>query len=229
MNKLESCTTKRTGLIENFISNMKCDSKKTSKNVFSENTDNKERTSKMTSAEDHQSVSMDSIHNTEIKPTENKIRSKSVNLFKPKEKKLNFKQQPAQLTSVITPSVTLHQYLNNIKLSEIDPAFLNALPADLRQELENELKAKEYENKNKSESIEHKNTTAIMEITITEESSRLYQHVHADQMKEFVEEWVTTENEPKNCDNIMVSEYLCNLIKDKKTEDAYEILRKLYR
>lgn len=222
VNKLESCTTKKTGLIENFISNMKSDTKINDNNLSNEKTDNEEKLSKITDTKNNQKSSI--MNNIKLKPIENQTQSNTMNFFKPEEKSYHSKQQTSTVQS--TSNVMPHQSLVNIKLSQIDPEFLNALPPDLRQELENDLKVNEHQN---SVSTEHENITATMENTMTEESSRLYQHVHVDQMKEFVEEWVTTENEPKTCDNIMVSEYLCNLIKDTKTEDAYEIIRKLYR
>lgn len=217
INKLESRTVKGTGRIENFILNMKSEPKKNPISL-NENIDcNKIKSLKISKSKSHQSSSILYTHNTEIMPTINKS-TIVTDFFKPKKDKLS--QQPH--TSKSTTNIP-HQSL--IKMSQVDPEFLDALPTDLRQEIENELKANEQRF---SESIEHKDTAPI-EVTMTEESSKLYQYVHVDQMKEFVEEWVATENEPKTCDNIMVSEYLCNLIKDTKTEDAYEIIRKLYR
>lgn len=181
------------------------DSKITSKKVIETN-------SYQSSIENPQNIKIISIDNSN-KPTTLK------DFFKPKD--LYFKEHPSYSKS--TPSIS-YQSLIDIKMSQIDPAFLDALPADLRQELENELKANEFEN---VQSVQRKKPT--MDVTMTEESCKLYQHVPVEQMKEFVEEWVNTENEPKLCDNVMVSEYLCNLVKDAKTEDAYEIIRKLYR
>ncbi|XP_027854232.2 DNA repair protein Rev1 [Aphis gossypii] len=211
MNKLESRIVTGPGRIENFISNMKSEPK-INHTLVNENTDNdKIILTKVSKPKSHQSSS-----------TENINKSKSVmDFFKPKED-LNSKNQ---LKSSNSKSIVPCQSLVNIKMSQVDPSFLDALPADLRLELENELKS--HENLN-STFIENQNSP-IMEVTMTEESSKLYQHVQIDKMKEFIEEWVVTENEPKMCDNIMVSKYLCNLISDAKTEDAYEIIRKLYR
>lgn len=212
INKLESRTITGPGCIENFISNMKSEPKR-NQISFNKNTDSdKIISTKICKPKSNQNTS-----------TENRNPPKSVmDFFKPKEKDLNFKKQPK--TSNFTSNIP-HQSLVNIKISQVDPSFLDALPADLRLEIENELKANEHQN---SLSVANENSSA-MEITMTDESSKLYQHVQIDQMKEFIEEWVVTENEPKMCDNIMVSEYLCNLVKDAKTEDAYEIIRKLYR
>lgn len=211
MNKLESRIVSGPGRIENFISNMKSEPK-INHTLVNENTDNdKIILTKVSKSKSHQSSS-----------TENVNKSKSVmDFFKPKED-LNSRKQ---LKSSNSKSIIPCQSLVNIQMSQVDPSFLDALPADLRLELENELKS--YENQN-SPFIENQNSP-IMEVTMTEESSKLYQNVQIDQMKEFIEEWVVTENEPKMCDNIMVSKYLCNLISDAKTEDAYEIIRKLYR
>lgn len=221
INKLESRTVKGTGRIENFILNMKSEPKN-DPNSLTENTNyNKIKSLEISESKIHKSSSTVFTHKTEIIPTTNSNKSKTVpNFFKPKKEKLS--QQPQ--TSKSTTNI-LHQSFVNIKMSQVDPEFLDALPTDLRQEIENELKANEQQF---CKSTEYENTTP-MDATMTEESSKLYQHVQVDQMKEFVEEWVVTENEPKTCDNIMVSEYLCNLIKDTKTEDAYEIIRKLYR
>lgn len=211
MNKLESRIVTGPGRIENFISNMKSEPK-INHTLVNENTDNdKIILTKVSKPKSHQSSS-----------TENVNKPKSVlDFFKPKED-LNSKKQ---LKSSNSKSIVPCQSLVNIKMSQVDPSFLDALPADLRLELENELKSHENQN---SPFIENQNSP-IMEVTMTEESSKLYQNVQIDQMKEFIEEWVVTENEPKMCDNIMVSKYLCNLISDTKTEDAYEIIRKLYR
>ncbi|XP_026811513.1 DNA repair protein REV1 isoform X2 [Rhopalosiphum maidis] len=196
MNKLESRIVTGPGRIENFISNMKSEPK-----INHISLNEKIISTKVSNHKSHQSS------------TENLNKPKSVmDFFKPKD--LNSKKQ---LKTSNSKSIIPHKSHVNIKISQVDPSFLDALPADLRLEIENELKS--YENENSS----------IMEVTMTEESSKLYQHVQIDQMKEFIEEWVVTENEPKMCDNIMVSKYLCNLISDAKTEDAYEIIRKLYR
>lgn len=177
---------------------------------FSKNTDRKIVESKIDNS---------SSVNTEIISIENNIKPKTVlNYFKPKEG--NSRYTLLSNTSQSTSNIS-HQSVVNIKLSQVDPSFLDALPTDLRKEIENELKNNEHR---RSLPLENE-----IELTMTEESSKLYQHVHVDQMKEFVEEWVITEDEPKMCDNIMVSKYLCNLVKDAKTEDAYEIIRKLYR
>jgi len=209
INKLESRTITRTGRIENFISNMKSEPK-INQIYLNKNTDNDKITStKFSELQSHQSS------------TENCNKPKSViDFFKPKD--FNSKKQPKTSNSKSNNS---HKSLVNIKISQVDPSFLDALPADLRLEIENELKANENQN---SVTATNENSST-MEVTMTEESSKLYQHVQIDQMKEFIEEWVLTENEPKTCDNIMVSKYLCNLVKDTKTEDAYEIIRKLYR
>jgi len=213
VNKLENRTSKKTGLIENFISNMKSDP---NKNSVSSN-ENKTTLLETIDSKSRPSSAVDT-HHTEIIPTNNDNKSKIVNFFEPKRNNSNFKKQP----STTSDSLHGHQLVVGIKMSQVDPEFLSALPPDLRQEIENELKANEL-CKN-VETVKHKNS-----VTMTEESSKLYQNVHVDQMKDFVEEWVATEKEPKTCDNIMVSEYLCNLIKDSKTEDTYEIIRKLYR
>lgn len=223
INKLENHTAKQNKCIENFISNMKS-KQKTFEISCNEITVNpKIISTEIIESKCHQSFSTINIHNKEIKFTKNSNNLKTVkDFFKPKEDKLNSKNQSK--TSVSGSNIPYQSFVN-IKMSQVDPSFLNALPTDIRQEIENELKSNESQN---SLSIEYENTS-VMEETMTEESSKLYQHVHVDQMKDFVEEWVATENEPKTCDNIMVSEYLCNLIKDTKTEDAYEIIRKLYR
>lgn len=196
MNKLESRIVTRAGRIENFISNMKSDK------IISTN---------VSEPKSFQCSSTDYLN----KP-------KSVmDFFKPKEDLKSKKHLKVSNFKSNSP----HESLANIKMSQVDPSFLDALPADLRLEIENELKANENLN---SLTIPNENSS-IMEVTMTEESSKLYQHVQIDQMKEFIEEWVVTENEPKTCDNIMVSKYLCNLVRDAKTEDAYEIIRKLYR
>ncbi|VVC24976.1 Hypothetical protein CINCED_3A018327 [Cinara cedri] len=218
INKLESrIKVKGVGCIENFISNMKSVTKKNQISL-NEYTDNNKI---MTKSKRHQKESNVDIQNKKILSTEKNINKPKtvVDFFKPKEENLNtYKQSTSRIQN---------ESVVNIKLSQVDPEFLNALPLDLRQELENELKANEPPN---SLSVEHEITTSNeLEITMTEESSKLYQHVQVNQMKDFIEEWVTTENEPKMCDNIMVSKYLCNLVKDSKTVDAYEIIRKLYR
>uniref|UniRef100_A0A2S2NWZ5 DNA repair protein Rev1 C-terminal domain-containing protein n=2 Tax=Schizaphis graminum TaxID=13262 RepID=A0A2S2NWZ5_SCHGA len=209
MNKLESRIVTRPGRIENFISNMKSEPKINHISLNESIDNDKIISTKVSNHRSHQSS------------TENLNKPKSVmDFFKPKD--LNSKKE---LKTSNFKSIIPHKSLVNIKMSQVDPSFLDALPADLRVEIENELKS--YENQN-SLLIENENSST-MEVTMTEESSKLYQHVQIDQMKEFIEEWVVTENEPKICDNIMVSKYLCNLINDAKTEDAYEIIRKLYR
>lgn len=216
INKLENRIIKETGRIENFISNMKSDPKANHISLC-ENIDYNKIIS--TNAEEFNSRSMINTTNTEINS-----KPKTVMDYFTKSKEDSFiqssKNQPT--TSKSTSDVP-YQSLVNLSMSQIDPAFLDALPADVRQEIINELKA------NSHNSIPKNHENSSMEITMTEESSKLYQQVHVNQMKEFVEEWVATENEPKVCDNIMVSEYLCHLVKDTKTEDAYEIIRKLYR
>lgn len=216
INKLENRSIKEIGRIENFISNMKSNNK-LQKNQISLNNKN------ILSTEIAESkIQNSSLVNTEIISAEKSNKSKTVmSYFKPKEGNSSTTQQS---TSSQSTSNIPYQSIVNIKMSQVDPSFLEALPADLRIEIENELKNNELQN---SRTLENEN--ASIELTMTEESSKLYQHVHVDQMKEFVEEWVTTEDEPKICDNIMVSKYLCNLVKDTKTEDAYEIIRKLYR
>lgn len=212
VNKLENRTLKKTGLIENFISNMKSDPKQ---NPISSNK-NKTILLETIDSKSPPCSAIDPYH-TEIIPTDDD-KSKTVNFFEPKRNNSNFEKQP----STTGDSLHGHQLFAGIKMSQVDPEFLSALPPDLRQEIENELKANEH--CQNAETIKHINS-----VKMTEESSKLYQNVQVDQMKDFVEEWVTTEKEPKTCDNIMVSEYLCNLIKDSKTEDSYEIIRKLYR
>lgn len=216
INKLENRTVKGIGCIENFLSNMKFEPKE-NKIFVEQNSDNNRMTSKkIAESKSHEDSSIINNKNTNIIYIDNKNNPKTI--------------EPIDLCSKVQPSSSKstsgisHQPLVDIKMSQIDPAFLDALPAEVREEIENELKANEHKN---SLSIQHKKTS--MDDTMTEESSKLYQQVHVDQMKEFVEEWVNTEHEPKVCDNIMVSEYLCNLVKDVKTEDAYEIIRKLYR
>jgi len=212
LNKLESRTVTGAGRIENFISNMKSDTKR-NHIPLNENTDN----DKIISTKVSEPISLQGSS------TDNFNKPKSVmDYFKPKEE-LNSKKHPKISNSNF--NIPHNPLVNNIKMSEVDPSFLDALPADLRLEIENELKANENQN---SLTVENENPST-MEVTMTEESSKLYQHVQIDQMKEFIEEWVVTENEPKTCDNIMVSKYLCNLVRDTKTEDAYEIIRKLYR
>lgn len=206
INKLESRAVKRNGCIENFISNMKTEPKKNQISL-KENSDEYKNISETKNCQ--------SSSNAETTCSENNKPKTVPDFFKPKENNLSS-------TSKSSSNIS-HQSLINI--DQVDLSFLEALPADIRQEIENELKANKRQN---SLSVEHENTSN-MEITMTEESSKLYKHVHVGQMKEFIEEWVATENEPLACDNIMVSEYLCNLVKDAKTEDAYEIIRKLYR
>jgi len=224
MNKLECRIVKGTGCIENFISNMK--SKKNKSQTFlNENTDSNKMISKIAEPKNHQvSSTINTRQTTEIISTKHNKPKTVIDFFKPIKENLNTKKLTTH--SNLTSNI-LHQSLVNINMSHVDPAFLDALPTHLRQEIENELNTNKHQNNNfsstKYEDIEP------TDVTMTEESSKLYQHVNVDQMKEFVEEWVTTENEPKTCDNIMVSEYLCNLVKDTKTEDAYEIIRKLYR
>jgi len=211
INKLESRTVTRAGRIENFISNMKSDTKIENLSHNKNNDNDKIISTKVSEPKSIQYSSTDNFN----KP-------KSVmDFFKPKED-FNSKKNPR--ISNFKSNIP-HESLVNIKMSQVDPSFLDALPADLRLEIENELKANENLN---PLTIPNENSS-IMEVTMTEESSKLYQHVLIDQMKEFIEEWVVTENEPKACDNIMVSKYLCNLVRDTKTEDAYEIIRKLYR
>lgn len=219
INKLENRTVKGPGCIENFLSNMKFEPRENQ--IFSnENTDNNQIISKQIKESKIHQRSSENNQRTKIITIDNCNKSKSVvDFFKPND--LFSIKQPS--TSKSAPSFS-HQSTVELCMSQIDPEFLDALPADLRREIENDLKANERQN---PLSKQYKNST--VDATMTEESSKLYQHVHVDQMKEFVEEWVDTENEPKMCDNIMVSEYLCNLIKDAKTEDAYEIIRKLYR
>jgi len=225
MNKLECRTVKATGRIENFISNMKSEKNK-SQTFFNENTDsNKVISTKIAEPKIHQvSSTVNTRKNAEIISTKHNKPKTVMDFFKPQKENLNTKTQTTRSNST---SNIPHQSLVNIKISHVDPAFLDALPAHLRQEIENELNANEHQNNNFSPT-EHEDIVTT-DVTMTEESSKLYQHVNVDQMKEFVEEWVTTENEPKICDNIMVSEYLCSLVKDTKTEHAYEIIRKLYR
>lgn len=222
INKLEShIKVKGTRCIENFISNMNSVPKE---NLISHN--KYLNNNKITESKRHQNYStVVNTQNEKISPKKKTYKPKTViDFFKPRDGNLNTNKQ---LTVLQSTSCVPNQSLINIKLSQVDTEFLNALPPDLRQELENELKTNELSN---FVTVEHENTTLKkMDVTMTEESSKLYQHVQVIQMKEFIEEWVTTENEPKICDNIMVSKYLCNLIKDTKTEDAYEIIRKLYR
>lgn len=223
INKLENYAVKQNKYIENFISNMKSESKKNEISCNEIQVCPKSISTKVTKSKNDQSSSTINIHNKEIKSIKNINNLKTVkDFFKSKEEKLNSNNKSK--TSMPTYNIP-HQSFVNIKMSQVDPSFLNALPIDIRQEIENELKANESQ---KSFPVEYK-STSLMEVTMTEESSKLYQHVNVNQMKDFVEEWVNTENEPKTCDNIMISEYLCNLIKDTKTEDAYEIIRKLYR
>ncbi|XP_050425232.1 DNA repair protein Rev1 isoform X2 [Adelges cooleyi] len=186
INRLESRTLKRSGRIENFISNMKFLPNHTSPGIDANLV---VRLPKLTEANAIHNLPSEAMKNTEL--SNNSKSKKIVEFFQPK----NYKPD--------------------------NPLFLEALPEDLRLELENELK---YQEQTHVTETNEKNVT-----TISEESSRLYQQVHIDQMKEFMEEWVSTEHEPKDCDNIMVSEYLCSLIKDTRTTDAYELLRKLYR
>ncbi|CAI6345542.1 unnamed protein product [Macrosiphum euphorbiae] len=211
MNKLESRNVTGAGRIEHFISNMKSDTKRN--NIPpNENTDNdKIISTKVSEPRSLQSSSTDGC---------NKPKS-VIDFFKPKEE-LNSRKH---IKTSNSKSNIPHESLVNIRMSQVDPSFLDALPTDLRREIENELKA----NKNQNSLFDENENSSTMEVTMTEESSKLYQHVQIDQMKEFIEEWVVTENEPKTCDNIMVSKYLCNLVRDTKTEDAYEIIRKLYR
>lgn len=226
INKLESHTkVKGIGHIEHFIANMKSVPKKNQISL-NECIDNDKITSTIVAeSKIHQNYSTVNIQNKKMSTEDKSIKPKTVmDFFKFREENINTNYQ---LTIPQSPSRIPNQSHVNIQLSQVDPEFLNALPPDLRQELENELKTNEPPN---YLPIVHENTVSKeMEVTMTEESSKLYQHVQVNQMKEFIEEWVTTENEPKKCDNIMVSEYLCNLVKDKKTEDAYEIIRKLYR
>jgi len=211
MNKLESRTITRAGRIENFISNMKSDTKIENLSL-----------SKTTNNDKIISTKVSEPKRFQCSSTDNPNKPKSViDFFKPKED-LNSKKH---LKISNFKSNSPHKSLVNIKMSQVDPSFLDALPADLRLEIENELKA----NENLNSLTTPNENSSILEVTMTEESSKLYQHVQIDQMKEFIEEWVVTENEPKTCDNIMVSKYLCNLVRDTKTEDAYEIIRKLYR
>lgn len=212
MNKLESRTVTEAGRIENFISNMKSNTK-TNHISLNENSGNDKIV--LTKVSEPKSLQSSSTDNC------NKPKS-VIDFFKPKED-LNSRKHNIKTSN--PKSNIPHEPLVNIKMSQVDPSFLDALPTDLRLEIENELKANENQN---SLYIENDNSST-MEVTMTEESSKLYQHVQIDQMKEFIEEWVVTENEPKLCDNIMVSKYLCNLVRDTKTEDAYEIIRKLYR
>lgn len=216
INKLENRTVKGIGCIEHFLSNMKFEPK-TNQIILEQNSNNRITSKKIVESKSHQSLS--TINNQNINKSIDKIKPKIVEFIKPMN--LCSNEQPS--SSISTPGIS-HRSIVDIKMSQIDPAFLDALPANLRQELENELKANEHEN---LLPIQHKNTS--IDDTMTEESSKLYQHVHVNQMKDFIEEWVDTEHEPKVCDNIMVSEYLCNLVKDAKVEDAYEIIRKLYR
>lgn len=222
VNKLENRTLKKKGLIENFISNMKSNPKQnpisSNKNIV----DNKTTLLETTDSKSHQSSAVD-IHHTETISLDNDIKTKTVNFFEPKGDNSNFEKQP----STTSDSSHERQSIIDIKMSQVDPEFLSALPTDLRLEIENELKANEH--RQNTESLNNRSSMTTMEITMTEESSKLYQNVHVDQMKEFIEEWVVTENKPKTCDIIMVSQYLCNLIKDSKTEETYEIIRKLYR
>jgi len=220
INKLESRAVKGTGRIENFISNMKSE-QNTNQTFLNENTDcNKVILTEITEPKNFQISSTINIHNTEIIPTKNNKLKTVMDFFESKKENVNSKNQ-TNSNSIFNIS---HQSCN-IKMSRVDPTFLNALPAHLRKEIENELKSNKHQNI--FSLVKYKDKT--INTTMTEESSKLYQHVNVDQMKEFIEEWVTTENEPKTCDNIMVSEYLCNLVKDTKTENAYEIIRKLYR
>lgn len=191
---------------------------------LSENIDNNKILSTNVGEPNNQSII--NTTNKEIISTEINNKPKTVMDYFIKSKKENFMEGSSKNQSMTSKSTSHvpHQSLDNISMSQVDPAFLDALPGDVRQEIMNELKANKRQN-----SVSKDGENISMEITMTEESSKLYQHVHVNQMKEFVEEWVTTENEPKACDNIMVSEYLCHLIKDTKTEDAYEIIRKLYR
>lgn len=215
VNKLESRTVKKAGRIEEYLSNMKSDPKQ-NQILFNENTNNKTiMPLKIKNSKCQQSSSAINTH------MENNNKSKMTAFLKPKENSSSEKQQ-----SISKTLSHVHQSFVNFKMSEVDPAFLDALPPDLRQEIENDLRSNYIQNE---ASIKCENTTSTMEIMVTKESSKLYQLVHVDQMKEFIEEWVATECEPKMCDNIMVSKYLCNLIKDGKTEEAYEIIRKLYR
>lgn len=214
VNKLESRTVKKAGRIEDYLSNMKSDSKQ-NQIVFNKNTNNK--TIMPLKIKNYKCQQSSSAINTHM---ENNNKSKMTAFLKPKENSNSEKQQ-----SISNTSSHVHQSFVNFKTSEVDPAFLDALPPDLRKEIENDLRS--YHVKNEV-SIRCENTPT-MEIMVTKESSKLYQLVHVDQMKEFIEEWVVTECEPKMCDNIMVSKYLCNLIKDGKTEETYEIIRKLYR
>ncbi|XP_022180311.1 DNA repair protein REV1 [Myzus persicae] len=212
MNKLESRTVTAAGRIENFISNMKSDTKRNHISLIENTNNDKIISTKVSEPESLQGSSTDNFN----KP-------KSVmDFFKPKEDLNSKKHLKISNTKF---NISHKSHVNNLKMSQVDPSFLDALPADLRLEIENELKANENQN---SLTVANENSSP-MEITMTEESSKLYQHVQIDQMKEFIEEWVVTENEPKTCDNIMVSKYLCNLVRDTKTEDAYEIIRKLYR
>lgn len=221
INKLESRAVKAIGHIGNLISNMKSEQNKNQK-FLNDTTDcNKMILTKFEESKSHQVSSIVNTRNEEIISTKQKKPKTVIDFFKSNKESLNSKKQ----TSSNFISNISHQSLD-IKMSHVDPEFLDALPADLRQEIESELKANEHQNN--FSPVEHEDTGTI-DITVTEESSKLYQHVNVDQMKEFVEEWVTTENKPKTCDSIMVSEYVCNLVKDSKTEDAYEIIRKLYR
>lgn len=220
INKLENRSVKeKTGCIENFLSNMKSKYELINNQVsFNKNT----YKDKIILTKIGESKIKNSSVNAEIKSVENSNKPKTVlNYFKPKDGNSGYTQQ---LTTSQSSSNIPHPSIVNIKMSQVDPSFLDALPADLRKEIENELKNNELHN-----SVTSENESESMELTMTEESSKLYQHVHVDKMKEFIEEWVVTENEPKICDNIMVSKYLCNLVKDNKTEDAYEVIRKLYQ
>lgn len=220
INKLESRTVRNGGCIKNFISNMKLEYNQ------NQNSSNQDASNNIAESNTHQRSSIINIPKTKSTSTGNSNKSKSVvDFFKPKEGTSNSKKQTITTLSISNNNDSHQPTLTNLRMSQIDPSFLDAMPADLRREIENELNANEPQNyvPTEQENLE------TMEVTMTEESSRLYNCVHVDQMKEFIEEWVTTEHEPKTCDNIMVSEYLCNLVKDSKTENAYEIIRKLYR
>ncbi|XP_050522654.1 DNA repair protein Rev1 isoform X2 [Daktulosphaira vitifoliae] len=209
INRLERRTIKKGGQIEHFITNMKIRQDHNPLN----NIQIEFKPPKSADLNDFDKLSYkfnkstSSISSEKSKPI--------VKMFKSIESKSNKNSSPLLHSNT-------YQSLNNINVSQVDQSFLEALPEDIRLELENDLRI--YKKNELFNGNNNLNTNNIFE-----DSSKLYQQVNIDQMKEFMDEWILTELEPKDCDNKMVTEYLCCLIKDNRMEDAYELLRRLYR
>ncbi|XP_026280569.1 DNA repair protein REV1 [Frankliniella occidentalis] len=122
----------------------------------------------------------------------------------------------------------------DVSYSQVDPTFLEALPSDMRKELENDfrLRKDQKEKEKKLKLIAHLDDAKpgpshAYEIPYCyRKKSILGAFISkSTDVKNIIREWVSFETEPQPCDVHILEHYLCDLVHEKNIDDLFIIFK----